>query len=92
VKRLRATVHGRVQGVGFRAAVATEARRLRLAGWARNLFDGGVEVLAEGPDDAAEALLAWLRKGPSHAHVTSVDFEWLAPVGEGVSFQSFEIR
>jgi acylphosphatase len=87
VKRLHATVRGRVQGVGFRAAAAAEARRLGLTGWVRNRFDGSVEVLAEGADGDADAFLAWLRKGPSLAHVTGVDPDWLAPVGDGVSFE-----
>ncbi|HVU52675.1 MAG TPA: acylphosphatase [Polyangia bacterium] len=87
MKRLPATVRGRVQGVGFRASAAAEARRLGLTGWVRNKLDGSVEVMAEGPDGDTDALLAWLRKGPSLAHVTSVDPEWLAPAGDGVSFE-----
>jgi acylphosphatase len=87
VKRFRAVVRGRVQGVGFRAAATNEARRLRLTGWVRNLFDGTVEVEAQGDDDAAEAFLAWLRRGPSYAHVTSVNPEWLPATGDGVSFE-----
>jgi len=75
VKRLHATVRGRVQGVGFRASAATEARRLGLTGWVRNKLDGDVEVMAEGADGDADAFLAWLRKGPSLAHVTGVDPE-----------------
>jgi acylphosphatase len=86
VRRLRATVRGRVQGVGFRASAASEARRLRLAGWVRNQFDGSVEVVAEGDDAAAESFLAWLRRGPPLAHVAGVDPEWLAPQGDAVSF------
>jgi acylphosphatase len=88
VKRFRATVRGRVQGVGFRASAASEARRLRLTGWVRNHLDGTVEVEAEGADAAAEAFLAWLRRGPSYAHVTSVNPEWLPATGEGVSFEA----
>jgi acylphosphatase len=87
VKRFRATVRGRVQGVGFRASAASEARRLRLTGWARNQLDGSVEVVAEGDDEAAEAFLSWLRHGPSLAHVTSLDPEWLPASGDGVSFE-----
>lgn len=86
MKRLRATVRGRVQGVGFRANAAAEARRLGLTGWVRNLFDGTVETDAEGPAVAVDAYLAWLRHGPSLSHVTGVDVEWLAPAGGGVSF------
>lgn len=87
MKRLHATVRGRVQGVGFRASAATEARRLGLTGWVRNKLDGDVEVMAEGADGDADAFLAWLRKGPSLAHVTGVDPEWLAPTGDGVTFE-----
>lgn len=87
MKRLHATVRGRVQGVGFRASAAAEARRMGLVGWVRNKLDGSVEVVAEGADGDADAFLAWLRKGPSLAHVTSVDPEWLAPAGDGVSFE-----
>ncbi len=86
MKRFRAVVRGRVQGVGFRAAATNEARRLRLTGWVRNLFDGTVEVEAQGDDAAVESFLAWLRRGPSYAHVTSVNPEWLPATGDGVSF------
>ena len=86
MKRLRATVRGRVQGVGFRASAAREARRLQLSGWVRNQLDGTVEVLAEGDDAAADSFLAWLRRGPSLAHVTGVDPEWLPAQGDAVSF------
>jgi acylphosphatase len=87
VKRFRATVRGRVQGVGFRASAASEARRLRLTGWVRNQLDGTVEVEAEGADEAAASFLTWLRRGPSYAHVTSVSPEWLPATGDGVSFE-----
>jgi acylphosphatase len=87
VKRLHATVRGRVQGVGFRASAAYEARRLGLAGWVKNQLDGTVEVDAEGADAAAEAFLAWLREGPRLAHVTGVDPQWLPARGGGTSFE-----
>jgi acylphosphatase len=87
VKRLRATVRGRVQGVGFRASAAAFARGRGLTGWVRNNLDGTVEVLAEGADADVEAFVAWLRQGPSYAHVTGVDAEWLPAAGDGVSFE-----
>ena len=80
-------MHGRVQGVGFRAYAQREARSLGLSGWVRNELDGSVSVVAEGPEPAVAAFLAWLRRGPSMAHVTSVDAEWSAAAGDLASFQ-----
>ncbi len=68
----RFVVEGRVQGVGFRWSVRAEASRLGLAGWARNLADGRVEVHAQGGPEALAALAAWLREGPPQAEVTSL--------------------
>ena len=63
-----------VQGVGFRWYVARHARGLGLAGFARNLADGRVEVVASGPDVGALARLeAKLREGPAHARVEQVE-------------------
>lgn len=59
--RLTATVRGRVQGVGFRWWVRSRALEHGLVGWASNLDDGRVEVVAEGPRSACEALLEQLR-------------------------------
>ena len=71
-----ATVRGRVQGVNFRTFAAAHARRLGLAGWARNLPDGAaVEVYAEGPRAALEKLLERLRQGPGMARVDSVEVD-----------------
>jgi acylphosphatase len=74
---VRAQVRGRVQGVGYRASTVYEARRLGLTGWARNLPDGTVEVVARGDTAAVDALLAWLQQGPRGARVTGVDVEEL---------------
>ncbi len=73
MKRIHAIVRGRVQGVGFRATAAHEARRLGLLGWVRNRLDGTVEVLAAGDDGALDLLAAWLKHGPRGAHVTGLD-------------------
>jgi len=70
--RKRALVSGRVQGVFFRDSARQEAQRLGLAGSARNMRDGRVEVIAEGELDAVEQLIEWCRSGPSHADVTDV--------------------
>lgn len=69
---------GRVQGVFYRASARHRASELGVTGYARNLADGRVEVLACGPSEAVEAFCAWLWQGPPAAHVTSVDVEELA--------------
>ncbi|HET7925322.1 MAG TPA: acylphosphatase [Rhodanobacteraceae bacterium] len=74
----RFLVSGRVQGVFFRASTQNEARRLGLAGVARNLEDGRVEVIASGADDALSALERWLRQGPPSARVEGVEREAIA--------------
>lgn len=79
--RLTAWVHGRVQGVGFRWWTRSRALELGLAGHARNLADGRVEVVAEGPREAAEALLALLRSGDTPFVIDSVVPHWSAPRG-----------
>ena len=69
---------GRVQGVGFRYSTQREARRLGLSGWVRNRRDGTVEITAQGDEKILQTFLAWCRKGPSHAGVSSVDESWPA--------------
>ena len=89
MKRVRTTVRGRVQGVGFRASAAREARRLQLRGWVRNEYDGSVEVLADGTAEAVDRFVAWLRQGPPSAHVAEVELQWLPPAGD---LAGFDIR
>lgn len=66
-------IHGRVQGVGFRAALSREAQRRGVAGWVRNCRDGRVEANLEGAEEAVLAVVAWARRGPPAAEVTRVD-------------------
>jgi acylphosphatase len=68
----RFQVLGKVQGVYFRHSARLEARRLNIRGFARNLSDGTVEVLAQGGAPALEMLHQWLRRGPAQARVDSV--------------------
>lgn len=77
----RCHVSGRVQGVFFRASTRQRAEALGVTGYARNLRDGRVEVLACGGEAAVEALVEWLAEGPPAAHVTAVDVEVLDPAG-----------
>ena len=71
-KAVRATVRGRVQGVGFRQMTRHRARRLGVMGWVRNAEDGSVLVHAEGPADAVEGLVDFLHRGPRGAAVEEV--------------------
>ncbi len=72
---IRCFVSGRVQGVFFRASAAQQAQRLGITGYARNLSDGRVEVLACGDSDALNSFKAWLHHGPSAAEVAAVACE-----------------
>ncbi len=69
----RFVVHGRVQGVGFRAFVWRAAADLGISGWVRNRSDGTVEVLAGGPPEAVERLAELLARGPRWARVDRVE-------------------
>jgi acylphosphatase len=70
----RVLVSGRVQGVGFRAALTQQASSVSgLRGFVRNLKDGRVEALFQGEDRQVLSLLAWCRKGPAAAQVTRLE-------------------
>ena len=87
--RLTVIVHGRVQGVFFRDFTRREATALGLNGYVRNLPDGTVEVIAEGPRETLEQLLNKAKIGPSSARVDRAEVQWAEPTGE---FQRFEVR
>jgi len=74
----RCFVAGRVQGVFYRASTQSRARSLGVTGYARNLPDGRVEVLACGTPAAVQALCDWLWAGPPAADVTAVDVQSVA--------------
>ncbi|WP_461110937.1 acylphosphatase [Streptomyces calidiresistens] len=88
--RLTVWVRGRVQGVGFRWF--TRARALEiggLTGFASNLADGRVQVVAEGPREGCEALLEWLGGGATPGEVSGVTEMWDTPRG---GYREFSIR
>lgn len=74
-------VRGKVQGVWFRGSCAERAQALGVAGWARNLPDGRVEVVAEGDPEAVAELVEWCRQGPPLARVVGVDVQQEPPEG-----------
>ena len=88
VERWRLLIHGRVQGVGFRARCNRRALDLGVRGWVRNLRDGTVEVQAEGTPLAIAELRAWCEKGPPGAQVQRVQPSQLPVTGD----DWFEIR
>jgi acylphosphatase len=89
MQRLDATIHGRVQGVGFRIHAASIAEELGLSGWVSNESRGSVRCVAEGHRDALTTLLEGLREGPRGAIVERVTVAWTAATGE---FSGFSIR
>ena len=82
VVRVRAVVSGRVQGVWYRESCRREAERLGVGGWVRNRPDGRVEIEAEGPRPAVDALLTWAGHGPPRAVVDRVAVDDRPPRGE----------
>ena len=90
MSRTRAHVHvtGRVQGVYYRANPRDAAHDRGVDGWVRNLPDGRVEAVFEGPEDAVEAMVEWCHEGSPAARVEDVTAEYGDP--EGLS--GFEIR
>ena len=86
VIRLTAWVRGRVQGVGMRWWIRSRALELGLAGWAANLEDGRVEVVAEGPRTACERLLALLGGDHTPGHVAGVTERWSEARGLDAGF------
>lgn len=86
ITRMHAVISGTVQGVGFRYWTARKADGLRLGGYARNRFDGTVEVEAEGPEDAVDELMELLWSGPPTATVTGVDIRTVEPHGDDEAF------
>lgn len=87
--RLEAIIHGRVQGVNFRNDTVQQAKSLGLVGYVRNLTNGTVETIAEGPQDQLETLVEFLKTGPAAAQVTHVDIQWETATE---SFTDFSIR
>lgn len=87
MKRIQATITGRVQGVSFRYFTQRAARELGLSGWVRNRSNGDVELAAEGPEDSLQALLDAVRRGPSASQVDEVRVEWGEATGEWDKFR-----
>jgi acylphosphatase len=86
--RAHVTISGWVQGVLFRSSTREQARRLGVTGWVRNLYDGSVEGLFEGDEQAVSQLIRWCHHGPPGAQVRDVEVEWDEYAGK---FDTFSI-
>lgn len=89
MKRVHLIIHGRVQGVSFRYFVEHSAESLGLAGWAKNLEEDKVEIIAEGEEENLKKLVELCRKGPPLSRVLDIDVEYEDYKGE---FKDFDIK
>ena len=80
--RYRVLISGRVQGVFFRDTCRRLAVQHGVTGWVRNLPDGRVEAVFEGPPDRVESMVGWCGRGPRGAEVNGVEVEWEEPRGD----------
>jgi len=88
-KSISILVSGRVQGVFFRYSARQAAEKWGLTGFARNLNDGRVEIIAEGEESGLKSLLTWANHGPPGAYVDRIENEWSSVKNV---FSSFTIR
>lgn len=86
--RIHAFVSGFVQGISFRYYTKDLAVKLGLKGWAKNLIDGRVEVIAEGNRSEIDSLIAFLKKGPQGARIKNVEIKEEEYKGE---FKDFDV-
>ncbi len=87
--RAELIIHGRVQGVFFRASTRQTAESLGLKGWVRNLPLMRVEAVFQGPEDKVKEAIDWCHQGPPGARVTRVEVKWDTPRSD---LQGFEVR
>ncbi len=85
-KTVYLVVHGRVQGVCFRASMAREARNRSVAGWVRNRVDGTVEAVVHGLTADVDGMVRWAERGPEYAYVERLEVR----EAEG-SYRDFEV-
>ena len=87
--RAHLVIKGLVQGVFYRASTQETAVTLGLKGWVRNLPDGSVEAIFEGPTEKVKEAVQWCYKGPPGARVTEIDENWSDYTGE---FRNFGVK
>jgi acylphosphatase len=89
LQRAHVKVSGQVQGVFFRDSTRQKAEELGLAGWVKNLPDGQVEALFEGPSERVREMVRWCEEGPRHASVANVYTDFQSASGD---LECFEVR
>ncbi len=89
MKALHLIIHGRVQGVWFRASTQEVANQLKIRGWVRNTPDGAVEAHIQGDDTSVSKMLLWCYQGPPGARVDSIDVK---EVSLNEEYKAFNIR
>ena len=89
MRRALLTIRGQVQGVGFRAWLAKEAIRRALTGYVKNLDDGAVESLLEGPLSSVSDMVSLCKSGPPNSRVDDIEVQYLEYPQE---YESFQIR
>ena len=87
-KRCHILISGKVQGVYYRAYAKTNAEKVRVTGYVKNMPDGRVEVVAEGDEFDVLSFIQFIRSGPPGSVIDGFDVEWLPDRGE---FKDFEI-
>lgn len=87
--RANIIIQGLVHGVGYRFFAVEQAKNFNVRGYAKNLPNGNVEIVAEGDEGAIKGFIEQLRIGPSSAHVSAVDIEW---TDSEFGFTGFDIR
>ena len=87
--RVHLVIKGYVQGVFYRASTREKAVELGLKGWVRNLHDGNVEAVFEGPVDKIQQAVEWCHEGPLGAKVLDIEKKWQKYLGE---FDGFHVR
>jgi acylphosphatase len=87
ISRARVVISGRVQGVSFRANTRDQARSIGIRGWVRNLSDGRVEAIFEGPQADVQRMIHWCNRGPAPARVANVEVHWEPPTGQEPGFR-----
>jgi acylphosphatase len=85
--RIKALISGRVQGVGFRSFAGRYANAFGLTGWVKNLYDGRVEVVAEGEKAKILPYIRLLEEGSTWSRVDNISVEWQECKGDLTSFR-----